>query len=232
MQIVSNSISSTTQINTNHSFQKLHQAICDGLSLFWGYAQCPSANSCQSSGGCRYTTPQSFSRNLETMFQHVPTRWTGHGMVAIDTCWPCWCWPTQETSWRLLASSPRHWQRMKPQWIGFRRGFRLVLLSLAYSAQWWFLLYLLEHACCIESCCFSNICIHVLVLLRQPANTFHSQVIWSHQDQSYSTIDTEAAVFYKSDIFLQCQQHPQTICAWRCLADRPFRRLCEWASPA
>lgn len=40
------------------------------LALDSGYAQCPSASSCQTPGGCRYTTPQSFNRSSTAHLPH------------------------------------------------------------------------------------------------------------------------------------------------------------------
>ena len=70
-----NSVSLTTQVVPSRSCTR--QSVMACLSQFWGYAQCPSANSCQTSGGCQYTTPQSFSRNLEK-------RWH---MLTLFFCW-------------------------------------------------------------------------------------------------------------------------------------------------
>lgn len=72
---------------------------CEQCYRIYGYAQCPSANSCQTSGGCRYTTPQSFSRDELAATGFIPkafapplrvsfTSITGAGIDTASICPP------------------------------------------------------------------------------------------------------------------------------------------------
>ncbi|CAK9023823.1 unnamed protein product [Durusdinium trenchii] len=49
---------------------------CEQCYRIYGFSQCPSADSCQTSGGCRYTTPQSFNRDELAETGFIPKAYT------------------------------------------------------------------------------------------------------------------------------------------------------------
>ncbi|CAJ1355436.1 unnamed protein product [Effrenium voratum] len=58
---------------------------CQQCYNMYGYSACPSANSCQTAAGCRYTTPQALSRDDLASTGFVPNRFTPPLRVTFTT---------------------------------------------------------------------------------------------------------------------------------------------------
>lgn len=93
---------------------------CEQCYRLYGYSMCPSANSCQTSGGCQYTTPQSFSRDELAATGFIPKAYTPPLRVSftsitgtgIDTASIC---PPQTKADADLAEAFNRTMSFKPE---------------------------------------------------------------------------------------------------------------------